>query len=845
MERDPSTAPRATESPVDGPTSPSRRQKDLGAWRACAAVLGFGLFLYGDLLFSRSNVVVSHLFGDTCGAFAGWRRFGFGELAQGKLPLWDPYVFCGAPFVGNVQSAMFYPVNAIIYLLLPLANAINAEVMFHLLLAGYSTLAWVRSRGTGWLACAVSAAIAMASAPVCLRLNLGQLNVIAVYAWLPLTLLAIDKLLERVTPGWMLVAIGAISMQLTAGYPPSVYNNAIAVALYTLMRLVSHPRRARTSMALSIVAVMPLFIAAAPLAAGYHTMRESLRAEGTSPDFASSWSLPFENLLTALTPLIYGDYTHVNYWGRWCLWDVCVFIGIGSLCLLSYGALYAPRHARKLAGTMLILLLLTALGRYTPFFTVLYYCVPGISSFRAPSKFLLPAIVFAAMLAGLGADAFLAQPKRSTRFALASAACGACLLSIGAGLMLTPSILDKPNGLWTMLVAAAEHSGEAYWWYEMNDTAMERSVWIAAMSAFAGAITCVVIAYLFYRADRRGFRVALVCLSAAELLLFCRYTRVTVDTDALTCDALAQLRASDAGDYRELQAKSINPNWRRNFPADIHMKTAWGYDPVVLKRYAEFFAFALGGPERQRHLTNDIILTNILDPISIAMMEDFFHFEFEPKGDTDTYPYVNLPPLFRLTRCKYVYFWPEPIDGILHGVEGIYQVRDPFPRFSIYRDYRVAPRDQLLSQMAAPGADIDRVLYLEEGPSPKPDANAPGNSQDDHLELIGESTDDVSVDVQLSAPGLLFITDAYSDGWRATPLPGSAQTEYRILPADYAFQAVPLSAGHHRIRFAYRPEIVLGGMWVSGVSSIAFLCMMGGWWVQYVRSRRANGRRAA
>lgn len=307
---------------------------------------------------------MSHVYGDACGAHFGWRQFGFSEVAKGNFPLVNPYVSCGAPFAGNIQSAMYYPLNAALYLLLPLATAINAEIVFHILLAGISMLAWLRSRGAGWLSCVLAAAVVMAGAPVCMRLNLGQLNVIAVYAWLPLSLLCVDRLFERFSLGWLLIGIFAVSMQLLGGYPPAAYNNAFAIAVYCGLRIWQDNHRMRSLSGLTLLAVFPIFLSAAAIASGYHTARESLRAEGTSLEFASSWSLPLENLLTSFAPL-FGDYTHVNYWGRWCLWDVCVYIGIGSFFLLMYGIAYAPKQSRVFAATASLILILTALGNST------------------------------------------------------------------------------------------------------------------------------------------------------------------------------------------------------------------------------------------------------------------------------------------------------------------------------------------------------------------------------------------------------------------------------------------------------------------------------------------------
>ena len=35
------------------------------------------------------------------------------------MPLWNPYVFSGMPFVGDVQNGLLYPVNLALFLLRP------------------------------------------------------------------------------------------------------------------------------------------------------------------------------------------------------------------------------------------------------------------------------------------------------------------------------------------------------------------------------------------------------------------------------------------------------------------------------------------------------------------------------------------------------------------------------------------------------------------------------------------------------------------------------------------------------------------------------------------------------
>ena len=63
----------------------------------------------------------------------------------------------------------------------------------------------------------------------------------------------------------------------------------------------------------------------------------------------------------------------------------------------------------------------------------------------------------------------------------------------------------------------------------------------------------------------------------------------------------------------------------------------------------------------------------------------------------------------------------------------------------------------------------------------------------------------------MNAAGVVVLTDAWFPGWEATvddvPAP--------ILRADYAFRAVALATGRHRIRMVYRPRAFRQGAAVS------------------------------
>src|SRR3954468_13297739 len=69
----------------------------------------------------------------------------------GELPRWNPYHFCGTPFVHDVQVGVFYPPYAVTYLFPESAAGavMSWAIALHVLAAGCFTLAYARSHGLG------------------------------------------------------------------------------------------------------------------------------------------------------------------------------------------------------------------------------------------------------------------------------------------------------------------------------------------------------------------------------------------------------------------------------------------------------------------------------------------------------------------------------------------------------------------------------------------------------------------------------------------------------------------------------------------------------------------------
>jgi uncharacterized membrane protein YfhO len=102
---------------------------------------------------------------------------------------------------------------------------------------------------------------------------------------------------------------------------------------------------------------------------------------------------------------------------------------------------------------------------------------------------------------------------------------------------------------------------------------------------------------------------------------------------------------------------------------------------------------------------------------------------------------------------------------------------------------------------------------LEEEPEQIPSgADTVGHRErEERVEVLEYHNNSVSLEVSLARPKFLFMSESYYPGWKAY-VDGD---ERRIYRANYAFRAVFLEPGDHRVDFIYRPMTFLLGAAIS------------------------------
>jgi hypothetical protein len=121
---------------------------------ALLVLLALVLVFFWKLAFT--NLIVAR--GDIFYYFYPYRDFAAQAVRAGRIALWNPYLFMGAPFMANSQVGFFYPFNLLMSWL-DTPRAINWTIVLHIFIAASGAYVFARSVLRLSIAAALLAAI--------------------------------------------------------------------------------------------------------------------------------------------------------------------------------------------------------------------------------------------------------------------------------------------------------------------------------------------------------------------------------------------------------------------------------------------------------------------------------------------------------------------------------------------------------------------------------------------------------------------------------------------------------------------------------------------------------------
>ncbi len=716
--------------------------------------------------------------GDITSVFHPWTLWAAHEVRAGRVPLWNPYAYAGAPFFSNPQTACVFPLTWLAWALPP-TWALTVPALLKLIAAGLATYWFLRGLALLPLAAFVGAAGFMLSTTLIAWL---PWTLASTMPFLPLLAGLVDRLRARGDRRLVALLALAVALDLVAGYPQAALQALAAVAAWALARA---PWRAGAGPFLARVA-------AGVTLGGALTAVQALPAldyarESAVYAFRSTWtpplSVPPRALVTVLMPYFFG--TAEGTWSTWQFNITSTYVGLVPLAALPLAALAWRRPpTRFFAGLAVIagLIHYGALAAVAP---------APVIAFGSNLR-LMPILVFAlATLGALGVDSVArgdAGPRalawlRGGFMALAGAGLVAVTLASvePAALAVRPSLAAQYVGLLVGLTAAA--------WLLRRWLVDGRARWGVALAAVQVATLAPLATYLPVRDARWLYP---------------------------TPPAIAWLR-DHAGSARVLIADQVGLLYG--------LRQAHGYDGLSPRRIAELAGpIGTGRALAAGYRENTIALhgSEPLPPIAVLLAPTRellgVRFLVLPPGMTAAEPRLRpvydgadarvvedpaaLPRAFVVPRARCV-------DD--RGALALLRARSLAPAAEVLlADCASLPRStapEVRTAMTAPEARTAMT-----GPEARTAMAAP------EARIMVDEPARVVVSASTGAPAWLVLTDTWFPGWRAR-LDGA---DVAVQRADHAFRAVALPPGRHEVEFAFTPRGLRPGVAIS-LAALAIL----------------------
>lgn len=751
-----------------------------------------------------------------------WKEFLVNAFQAHEIPLWNPYLFAGIPFLAAGQHSALYPLSLLFYVL-PVDRAFGLFVALQIAIAAIGMYALGRVLGMAQIAALVSSIVYALSGFMVVSTTFPM--VLAAAAWLPGILACIELVLRDgigshgLGPSrflWTIIGAVLIGVQFLAGHIETSLYVLLVAAFFAFVRGIAIGIR-RSWHGWLLVAGMTVIgsaLAAVQLIPLYELVSQNFRSGSVTFQNIVEWAYKPRQILTFLIPDFFGNPTHHAYldvfdwklrnaptgtvfWGIKNYVEAGSYVGVFPLVLACIALFFGLRklstagnanRARPyvfLFAGLAVISLLFVFG--TPFYAILFFGFPGFNQLHTPFRWVFPYTLCMAVLAGFGFEIVKDSAVRSAKRIIGTAGLGlvasgglvasALLVSLFFGapaIALAERLVRSSN-----LASATFSDGRMFFSYEF------RNLLLFALNALAGGVA-LWLAYQGTLLPRRFSRLPLwqpfaVAIISIDLYVLGSGFYPTADPrlgdftppsiQFLKQDqSLFRITTYDRVGGPEEKILNMNAGMLYGI-ADIR-----GYDSIIPRQYAELMG--LLAPQNQL-LDNRIAPFYDPDPLS--------------------------SPLVNLLNVKYVLTQrPLPNAGfslVYDGEIQIYRNDHVLPRAFMVPQARVITDSRaLLEEMKT--FDPTREVLIDRPPAlesievrSRPDCSyAP-------IQVEKYAGSEVILSSNQTCSGWLVLSDSYFPGWIAQ----IDDVDTSLYRADHNFRAVYVPTGTHAIRFKYSP----------------------------------------
>jgi len=718
---------------------------------------------------------------DTLRQIYPWKTFVINSLENSSFPLWNPHNFSGSPLLANFQSAVFYPFN-FVYFLFPQIWAWTSLVMLQPFLALIFTFLYSRKIGISRLGSYFASISFSFSSFMTVWLEYNTIG--HVILWLPLILLSLEKLFEKKTVIWPLILAFSIVSSLFAGHIQIFTYLLMFVLIYTFAR------KRKVSLFLVCLFALSLGIGALQVIPGIELIMQAARSAHSYDLIVNKILIQSWQLVMLFVPDFFGNPATRNYWIQDTYVGDVIYIGLIPLFFVALSFFIKKNFFVKffILTTAIFFILITL----NPLTQLIYKInIPLISS--SSSNLLVFIICFSmSILCGFGIDVFI-KNKYSFKKIFQ---------------ILIPFILVFVV-LWFVVIILPKF--HLFGW-ENNLSISSRNL-LYATSILILAISLFVIA-IFNNKLKHAIVICLLLITICDLWKnFQKFNPFSPVEFTFPTTSIFEFVKNNNG---------INRYWgygsgiiEANFATQNLVFSTDGYDPLYPKRYGEFIQASADGKiatEFTNRTRSDAFIANGDGEEKFA--ENHFRLKILDllgvKYILDRNENTSIQEDFPLDRFSLVY----EQDGWK-----IFENKKSVPRLFLANNYKIFFGKEDFEKIFFDNSlDASKTVLLEEYPGFQ--ANDLGKIGE--LDLISYLPHEININVRTISKNILFLSDTYYPGWKAY-IDGK---ETKIYRANYAFRAITVPTGDHRVKFIFDPMSFKIGYVISLASLVLLIALL-------------------
>lgn len=727
-------------------------------------------------------------------------------VRAGRFPLWISGVHNGVPFYSDIQLGIFYPPT---WLLVIFAGAGRLPVVvyqwylvLHVLLGGMLMFRFLKDYRLRPEACLTGSVVFCFAG--FMSLNIIHPNTVQVYAWLPLQLLLVKRLLATHHAKYFCYLVVAMLLAFLAGYPQVfLYCSYLVVGFWVFSWWLQQRERqghqwsdrfllaTKEILKIGALFLCILLLSGVVILPGLENWYYSSRPDKGWEEIAHL-SLPFRGLISLAVPNFFGKASYINwtmffngsvpdpgsvvrFWGfvkepfqnigwpvwQFQYWEVGSYAGQLSLLAMVVVLFNWKRLENRAAvgffAAVCGLAIWFMLGRHAGLFPILFHILPGISLFRSPTKMAAVLDCAAAVLVAFLADALASGQKLKFRGAAWVFGIGYVTLALGT---LTFGRLVFPE-----LAEARVRS------YSLIQTCIGAGFWLASFGAAYGITRLP--------DGRRGVLLTgLPLLVVADLFVaYGGFHRGTSDPAVYYGDQANLLPQS-----RRLREEMGPFRFGQQLGGDLHEEVIYPRNFALMHEGIEYpegyISFSLRDWEALQAVTNQRARIELQNIRVIA----------------DENRQSHLVELALYTNS--------------------------LPRVKFYRNVKsYESNERMLADLAAGRIDYHNEIAIlaSSGVSLPAVSHAPGDT-DDEVRAVWHSPECYTIRYSVGSPGIIFVSETYYPGWR------TSDPRCKVVKAFGAFKGIVVpEAGQGELTVQFAPDLFKIGGLISGLSGVLFL----------------------